>query len=235
MDTPRNGRANRKNEILDAFTGLVAERGYDDVSLRDVATQLGISKGTILHHFGSKDRLLEQLHAGYMRRRLAEAHEFRERFRSPTARLSAIVYHNMIAQRDDRAATRAFAREITRFASEPQLQHVRDMRDEYTAIVTSIVDAGIADGSFSPSDAAITTLQIHGMVNWSWTWYRPDGRLSPEQVAEAFGRTFVAGLHPRSRPIDEPELERVAEVVHEVMAAVSGIAPTAVSASSDRP
>jgi AcrR family transcriptional regulator len=235
MDTPPTGRANRKDEILDTFTALVAERGYDDVSLRDVATQLGMSKGTILHHFGSKDRMLEQLHAGYMRRRLAEAREFLERLQTPTAKLSAIVYHNMIAQRDDRAATRAFAREISRFASEPQMQHVRDMRAEYTAIVTSIVDAGIADGCFSPSDAAITTLQIHGMVNWSWTWYRPDGRWSAEQVAEAFVRTCVAGLHPRSQPVDEPELERVVEVVHEVMAAVSGIAPPAVSASSDRP
>jgi AcrR family transcriptional regulator len=234
MDRPLTGRSNRKDEILDTFATLVAERGYDGVSLRDVASRLGVSKGTILHHFGSKGRMLEQLHAGYMRRRLAEAHAFGERLQTPTARLSAIVYHNMIAQRDDRVATRAFAREISRFASDPQMQHVRDMRAEYTTIVTSIVDAGIADGSFAPSDAMITTLQIHGMVNWSWTWYRPDGRLSPEQLAEAFGRMCVAGLHPRSRPIDEPELERVAEVVHEVMAVVAGSAPPAVSASSDR-
>jgi AcrR family transcriptional regulator len=235
MSTPPTGRANRKDEILEAFTALVAERGYDDVSLRDVATALGMSKGTILHHFGSKNRMLEELHESYMRRRLAEVYEFLERLHTPAGRLSAIVYHNMIAHRDDRAATRAFAREISRFASEAQLEHVREMRAEYTGIVTSIVEAGIADGSFSDGNAALTALQIHGMVNWSWTWYRPDGRWSAEHVAEAFVHTCVAGLHPRSVPLDEPELDRVPEVVHEVMAEVSGIAPPEVSASSGRP
>ena len=46
---------------------MVAERGYDEVSVRDVAEALDISKGTILHHFGSKESLLEQLHSDYMR------------------------------------------------------------------------------------------------------------------------------------------------------------------------
>jgi TetR/AcrR family transcriptional regulator, cholesterol catabolism regulator len=64
-------RRNRKDDILRCFAELVAERGYDAVSLRDVAETLEISKGTILHHFRSKDRMLEQVHADYMRRRLS--------------------------------------------------------------------------------------------------------------------------------------------------------------------
>ena len=38
---------NQKNEIVATFTAMVAERGYDAVSLRDVAEALGMSKGTI--------------------------------------------------------------------------------------------------------------------------------------------------------------------------------------------
>ena len=47
-----------------------------------------MSKGTILHHFGSKDRLLEHVHTAYMERRLAEAHALLARLDSPPDQLA---------------------------------------------------------------------------------------------------------------------------------------------------
>ena len=64
-------RDSRRAEILEAFTRAVAERGYDGTNFGDLAAELGISKGTIVHHFGTKDAMLRELHEGYMRRRLA--------------------------------------------------------------------------------------------------------------------------------------------------------------------
>jgi AcrR family transcriptional regulator len=129
-------RRNRKADIVRCFAGLVAERGYDAVSLRDVAETLEMSKGTILHHFRSKDRLLEQVHSDYMRRRLAEAHTFLAELASPTDQVRALVYQLIYAQAQDRAATVAFAREIARFASEEVMADVRRMRDEYTELIS---------------------------------------------------------------------------------------------------
>ena len=63
-------RASRRGEIVATFTRMVAEHGYDAVAIRDLAEALDMSKGTVLHHFGSKDRLLEEVHSTYMRRRL---------------------------------------------------------------------------------------------------------------------------------------------------------------------
>jgi AcrR family transcriptional regulator len=214
-------RKSRKQDILDTFTTMVAERGYEAVSLREVAAELGMSKGTILHHFGTKDRMLEQLHEDYMKRRLAEAYAFQEQLHTPSARISAIVYQNMLAMRDDHAATVAFAREIVRFASEPTMQHVRELRSEYTHLVSSTVQQGMDDGIFAPGSAEMIALQIHGMINWSWTWFRPSGRWSPEEVAAAFVHTLLSGLQARAKPIDSTELDRVNEVVHNVMADIA--------------
>src|SRR6476619_5760172 len=57
-------RDSRRAEILDAFTRAVAERGYDGTNCGDLAAELGISKGTIVHHGGTKDALLRELHEG---------------------------------------------------------------------------------------------------------------------------------------------------------------------------
>jgi AcrR family transcriptional regulator len=68
---PTTQRKSKRGEILLCFTELVAKRGYDEVSIRDVAEALEISKGTVLHHFRSKEAILEQINNDYMRRRLA--------------------------------------------------------------------------------------------------------------------------------------------------------------------
>lgn len=194
MARQRQERKNRKEDIIRCFGDMVAERGYDNVSLRDVAEALDMSKGTILHHFGSKDRLLEHVHSDYMERRLAEAHSLLARLESPPDQLAGLIYQLMLAEHHDRSATVAFAREIVRFASDEIMSDVRRMRDEYTGLLRGVVQRGMDEGQFAQGNAAIVTLQIFGMCNWSWTWYRPEGAWSAEDIAEAFTRVIFNGL-----------------------------------------
>jgi AcrR family transcriptional regulator len=194
MARQRQERKNRKEDIIRCFGDMVAERGYDNVSLRDVAEALDMSKGTILHHFGSKDRLLEHVHSDYMERRLAEAHALLARIESPPDQLAALIYQLMLAEHHDRSATVAFAREIVRFASDEIMSDVRRMRDEYTGLLRGVVQRGMDEGQFAKGNAAIVTLQIFGMCNWSWTWYRPEGAWSAEDIAETFTRVIFNGL-----------------------------------------
>jgi AcrR family transcriptional regulator len=47
-----------RERILEAARRSVAERGYDGVSLDQLALSVGVTKQTVLHHFGSKDGLI---------------------------------------------------------------------------------------------------------------------------------------------------------------------------------
>jgi AcrR family transcriptional regulator len=62
-ETARSGRRRlppdeRRREILDAATRLIATAGFNGVSLGDIATRCGISKAGVLHHFPSKEHIL---------------------------------------------------------------------------------------------------------------------------------------------------------------------------------
>jgi AcrR family transcriptional regulator len=208
-------RKSKRTEILRSFTALVAERGYDEVSLRDVAEAVEVSKGTILHHFRNKESLLEELHRDYMLRRLAEARELLAAHPDPVDQLQLIVYQLMLAQRDDRAATVAFAREIVRFASEQVMADVRAMRHEYSTLVADIIGRGVDAGEFTGVDPSLAALQLFGMCNWSWTWFKPEGEWSAEQIAAEFCRTLLGGLgREGGRELDG---ERLARAVAESM------------------
>jgi TetR/AcrR family transcriptional regulator, cholesterol catabolism regulator len=215
MPASRQERPSRKADIVRCFGELVAERGYDAVSLRDVAEALEISKGTILHHFGSKDRLLEQVHSEYMQRRLHEARSFLAQLDSPADQVLALVYQLMYAEANDRAATVAFGREIVRFASDDVMAEVRTMRDEYSGLLREALARGIASGQFVEADPAIVALQIFGMCNWSWTWFRPDGAWSADDIAQTFTTVLFRGLISGRKPKLSPA---VAQLVRATMA-----------------
>jgi TetR/AcrR family transcriptional regulator, cholesterol catabolism regulator len=187
-------RDSRRAEILAAFTRAVAERGYDGTNFGDLAEELGISKGTIVHHFGTKDRMLRELHEGYMRRRLAEVRVIWQRLARPAERLAAFVHLGVQYQVVDRAATIAFQREVVRFAAEPGMETSQALRHEYRELVVGVLAEGTAAGEFRPGDDRLRTLQLFGTVHWMWTWFDPDGPRSAAEVAASFVDTFLAGV-----------------------------------------
>ncbi|MCR4598718.1 MAG: TetR/AcrR family transcriptional regulator [Acetatifactor sp.] len=51
----------RKNEILDVAEQLFAEKGFDNASTNDIINQIGIARGTLYHHFKSKEEILDAI------------------------------------------------------------------------------------------------------------------------------------------------------------------------------
>lgn len=176
------------------FTDLVASRGYDATSLADVAAALDLSKGTILHHYGSKERLLRQMSLEYMERRILELNSICEAYDDSPQRLASIITAIVTAFRDDGSATRAFSREFMRFVDDPVMEDVRQARAEYMRLITDILREGVKRGELRTPNVTVTALQMIGMCNWGWTWIDPDGPLELEDLAAMFVSTFLAGL-----------------------------------------
>ncbi len=192
--TPGPRSASRRTEILHTFTRHVAERGYDGTNFAEIAAELGMSKGTIVHHFGTKDRMLRELHEAWMRRRLAEARLILERLHGPAEQLAALIYAFVLYQVEDRPATVAFQREIARFAGDDSMRDVRRLSDEHRALVSAILQTGMDHGVFRTMDVRLQGLLIFGSAQWAWTWFDPGGPRSAEEVGASFVDLVLGGL-----------------------------------------
>jgi AcrR family transcriptional regulator len=188
------GRVGRKDEILAAFIRHVAERGYDQTNLSDIAGELGMSKGTIVHHFGTKAQMLRDLEESYMNRRRAEVELIWDRLQSPAERIAAIIYATVFYQVEDRDATVATQREVIQLAGDPQMQEIRGIRAEVQKIVRDEIAAGVSQGMFRPVNVDFVTMQIFGAAQWMWTWFDPTGRDTPQKVGAAMVDLTLGGL-----------------------------------------
>ena len=180
-------RAGRYDDILETFTRHIAEVGYDGVNFGLVANELGVSKGTIVHHFGTKDRILAALHESYMTRRLAELELILERLAQPSDQLAALLHAFMLYHVEDRAATVAFQREVVRLAGQESMAAGAALRRRYFLAVRDVVQAGVESGEFRSVDVDVDTFLMFGSAQWAWTWFRPDG----PQPIEAVGSALV--------------------------------------------
>lgn len=190
---PRTAQSS-KGDILRTFANFVAQSGYDETSFSRIADVLNISKGTIVHHYGTKERLLEAVHHEYMDRRLREAQQILSLDGAGT-RLTALIAQLMLAQRDDRDATVTFAREIARFGTMDLMSDVRHLRAQYTKLLHDVIADGVASGEFRPVDVDLVTLQVFGMCNWSWTWWGGKPKRTVVEVVEAWTTTLLSGLN----------------------------------------
>ena len=189
-----------------------------------------MSKGTIVHHFGTKDRMLAEVQERYMRTRLAEAHELLARLPGAEQRIAALVHAGVRYSADEPATTVAFQREVVRLVDQPGMESARALRDSYRDLVVGVLRDGEADGTFVPGDARLRSLQMFGSLHWMWTWFDPAGRLAPEAVAAEFALTLLRGLG-----VDEAAARAAADPAGEVASTVDEIVTAAPPLSVPEP
>jgi AcrR family transcriptional regulator len=223
--------AGRYNDILDTFTRHIAEIGYDGVNFSMVAAELGVSKGTIVHHFGTKERILAALHESYMTRRLAELDYMINELTDPAEQLAAALHAFLIYHVEDRAATVAFQREVVRLADQESMAKGAQLRQEYFGKVQAILQQGIDTKVFRPIDTTVDALLMFGSAQWAWTWFRPDGDRPIEAVASSFVDLVLGSLlvkRNRLAALSDPN-GVAARTVRKAIEAVANIADAAAS------
>jgi AcrR family transcriptional regulator len=213
----------RRAEILDAFVRYVAERGYERTNIGDIATELGMSKGTIVHHFGTKAQMLRELEETHLTRQLSVVCSLRDHLDTPQERIAAIIYASVFMQVLDRDATVATQREVVQLSDDPVMRQVSKLRGELHAHIVDEIRKGIAAGVYRPVDAELAALQLWGSVQWMWVWFDPGGSRTPEQVGGAFVDMFLGGLLQDRLPLSRwaDPCGRIVTVVRECLAALA--------------
>lgn len=168
---------------MTAALDLFAERGFSTTTTQDIADRAGVTKGAFYYHFKSKDEALRIIHDEFIDRALAAQVQALERFETPTEQLARMAYDTTLVCIEFQKHVKVFFRE----------QHILsgDVRDAILAkrqLATRwyqhAVRSGIERGEFSQEvDPDVAALGLLGMWVWTYQWYRPDGDMTPAEIA----------------------------------------------------
>ena len=174
---PRTAAAIRR-----AGLRLIHRHGFEAMSLRALAAEVGLRPASLYNHFPTKQALLFGLIQDHMNSLLAETRAaLAAAGPGAEARLRAFVAHHVAYHLERRAEV--FVANFELRALEPA-NHARivALRREYEALLIGI----LAEDGFDIPDARITAYAVLAMLTGACTWYRPDGRLD---------RAAVVALH----------------------------------------
>jgi AcrR family transcriptional regulator len=188
-------RSAKRLALLVAAVRMFNERGFHATLLEDVAASLGVSKPTIYHYLGNKERvLLECIRLGIEQFRAA-IEEAEGLPGSGLDRLRHFLRAYAQINMDD------FGRCVIRTGVEPLspegAQVMRDQKRGIDAALRSFIEEGMADGSIAKSDPKILAFTLAGALNWPARWHVPGGPMSAEEIATQMVDILTTGLAPR--------------------------------------
>jgi TetR/AcrR family transcriptional regulator, cholesterol catabolism regulator len=185
-----------KDTILEAAAHIFSEKGYHAASMQDIAEAVSLQKASLYHHVSSKQEILLELLDQALDLLIARISEVVDSPLSPGQKLRAAMLSYLTALVEHRDLASVLLLEHRSLEPGLRLRHI-PRRNRFETLWRNMIQEGMEAGECSCVDPALTARALLGLMNWTITWYRPDGPLSPEQIAGQYWNLIVTGLKTR--------------------------------------
>ncbi len=187
--------------IKAAATKLIARLGYEALSMRRLAHELGLGAAALYRYFPNKQAMLFALMDAHMRDMLSAWQQDRPA-RGPIAQLEAFARFH-IRHHWSRVDSLFLSYMELRSLTPENFRHIEDLRNRYERELVAILDRGLAAGVFREMDTRVTARAIIALLNGLTTWYRPDGPISRTEIEDIYWNMVA-------RVVGAPEMEESA-------------------------
>jgi AcrR family transcriptional regulator len=186
----------RREQIYNTAGALFSRRGYAATSVRDIARELDLQGGSLYAHIASKEDVLWAIVAGAAEQFFAAVRPIVATGSPAPERLRAMIaaHVGVVATQPERATV--FLHDW-KYLSPPRRGTIAAQRDEYGGLFRAVIAEGIAAGHFAPADPKLAATLVLSALNGIPGWFRADGPLSAEDVAEEFANMLLRGLLAR--------------------------------------
>jgi AcrR family transcriptional regulator len=185
--------ANKDERIYAEAVRIFKQKGYHATSVQDIAEAVGLQKGSLYHYISSKEELLFKIFergTGALTKRLQEiiASDV-----SPADKLRLAMGAHVTALCEQLDTYTVYLTERRTLAGRIQTK-VRAEAERHARLLEQVLQEGVRSGDFAPVDTKMAAHAILGMCNWMYQWYSPNGRLSPNEIADIFADLVLKGL-----------------------------------------
>src|SRR5512138_3674498 len=182
-----------KDQILTASAQIIRQKGFHAASIQDIAEAVHLQKASLYHHFSSKQEILLRLldQALDLVTERVEAVLQQDLPADEKLRQGMAVYLETMADHAALAGVLLF--EHRSLSPELRKRHV-PRRDRFERMWRDLIQEGMERGVFHKTDPDMSAKAIFGTMNWTMTWYRPEGPLSMRQISDHMADLFLDGL-----------------------------------------
>ena len=187
--------ANRRAKLVRVAARLFREKGFDGTTVRDIADAVGMRSGSPFYHFRSKQEILLAVMEEGLAAGLEATEAVLERKLPPREKFRALVRSHLSTLFDeghDFIPVLLYDWRALESGNRAKIIAVKDRFDAvWQAMVRELKAAGLLH-----ADSRLARLLVLGAINYMATWYKRDGKLSLDEVAD---QTVEFFLGPKER------------------------------------
>ncbi|NUQ86837.1 MAG: TetR/AcrR family transcriptional regulator [Anaerolineales bacterium] len=182
-----------RDDVLDAAAQVFRQKGFHGASMSDIAAAVNVQKASLYHHVSSKQEILLELLERALQiltdriSRVAAQDEPADK----KIRQMIRVYLQLLAENADLSSVLLF--EHRSLDKKSHTRHV-PQRDKFEALWRGVLNEGVRAKTFDVKDIGLTVRALMGVMNWTLTWYHPDGGKTMEQIADEYADLILNGL-----------------------------------------
>ena len=191
---------NKEQQILSAAAKIFREKGYQRATIKDVADEVGLLKGSIYYYIKSKQELLYKIGIAPLKATTEKLKEVVNQDISPEEKLKLAIKTRLKAFDEFYPEILVFLHERFDELSEDERSFLKKGQKEDEEFWRKILTEGMERDVFRKDmDLKITAQAIIGMCHWMYKWYKKDGRLTTDQIAEVFSEFALNGIKEKGR------------------------------------
>jgi len=198
------GKTKRKNEIrrqeiITAAIDVFYEYGYHKASMRDIARKIGVTQASLYYHFKNKEELLYTIVDQASNYLLFTLRSILKQKNDPIEKLKDIIMGQIFMIKTRRKEVKILI-EDKRFLSAELYKLIREQERTTYELFKANMEMLKTQGKLREYDLTTATFGIFGMINWLYHWYRPNKRLSLDELAQHIVNILFYGLLSEEAP-----------------------------------
>jgi TetR/AcrR family transcriptional regulator, cholesterol catabolism regulator len=182
-----------RDDILDAAAQVFRQKGFHGASMSAIAEAVNLQKASLYHHVSSKQEILLALLDRALGMLTDHISSITSQPIPADQKLRQMIRAYLSGLADNADLTTVLLFEHRSLDKKSHLRHV-PQRDKFEKLWRDVVDDGVHSGIFACSDSGVAVRALMGVMNWTLTWYRPEGGKSIEKIADEYADLLFHGL-----------------------------------------
>ena len=187
--------AGRHEQILVAAAGLFARKGIAATTVREIADEVGILSGSLYHHFESKEAMVDQILAPYLKDLRAAYRTVLKHDVDPRTRLRDLVVASLRVVEAHPHATEIYQSDVNYLTQFERFSYLKPAARDVRNTWLEVISAGVAEGVFRADLEPKILYRIMRDAIWlSVRWFKPTREYPLSRFAEDCTSLFLDGM-----------------------------------------
>lgn len=216
---PRPSKEVRIANILKSARAVFEQQGYEKAKVSDIAARIGIVEGTIFHHFGSKQDLVNKVIEGFYDEISVELQKGLQGIQGTRNQFYFIIWFHYKVLIQNSALCRVILNESRKEVQSELKDDIRLFYRKYISFINQVYKDGVANGDIR-GDVSISLIRntIYGSIeNAMWVFIADGHPINIEQASEDLTNLVFRGISTQTEELKNSEVVALIKKLNKLM------------------